>query len=794
MARVKIRGSIETPISNIGRGVNALEATNIADAQISAHNIDSAAHAALFDAKADQIDLDTTNQNVLQNKLDISSNAQAISSLDNRVTTSEGDISNIQSDYVSKAINTTPLVASVTQSVTSTGALQQVETRKDIRTGSTDSLVTIPVPVTNTAARLFLPQEQQTLQDVAAFVAASQGQSLFYEVDLSGIPSGAPSDPAVQSYLTNLYQTTSGQSTPLDRTVLEDANLNIAYRWSTNSQAWYFIQASTIGIATNNLYDANGNLIMPGNQGLIIGTNKRGGVLIETNGEGFINGFDDLEVAIQNNSNAISTEVTNRTTAVNTVASDLQSEVQRAMLAEQINAEDISNETTNRINAGTVLQHDIDTRVPQSRTVAGKALTSDVTLDSLTIQRNGTIIGAAYDGSGARTVNIVVPTQTSGVTNNGDGTLVGGQADPFAKVSQIPTTAAQMTMVQEVSRTNTQNLPANTNLGIGTTVGDNSARTAGQFLQNSVTWTNAPLLGTQTGRLEVIANSIGVNTNNVIQIYTHSTGRQWRRSLSGNPATWTAWRENISTAVTLDTSSTAAGTAAKTTSVATGYTRNNGSLIRVMFANQNTAIQPTLDFQGSGAANIVRALANPFGAAGGRISALEIGQSINHLFMFDGTNWVLINPNIPVPTETVAGQAGSVGIDYIISNASGTLVTSRNIRNWRASLWASGRIEQWIESATASATITLPYNMSNNTYIALTNDLVNANATGGISNSTGVEGTGNDAFGNAFNNGRSIRQVRTTKPSATTRFFSCYVCGIAATAIQGNVLPVVAND
>lgn len=95
-------------------------------------------------------------------------------------------------------------------------------------------------------------------------------------------------------------------------------------------------------------------------------------------------------------------------------------------------------------------------------------------------------------------------------------------------------------------------------------------------------------------------------------------------------------------------SSTPAATAAKTVTLA-GFTRTVGGAVSVDFTYANTAPNPTLDFGSTGAAPIWDCRTNAAPAAG------AMGTGV-HDFVFNGTQWVLLNPR---PSGTGASVTGT---------------------------------------------------------------------------------------------------------------------------------------
>ena len=431
---------------------------------------------------------------------DITTNAQNIA---NNTT----EIADIKADYVPKANFTDTLVTADDFAVSSTGALQHTETKVNASTGEVSTEQKTAVPVVNGQARLFLPQEQETLQELDQWRASMQGDALSYQTDLSDIPSGETSSAEVQNYLTQKYYALIGkQQEPLDQTTITDESIGVTYKWYSNDDLWYLSHGAPSSLATNNMYDSSGSLTSGGSAGVIVGSNRKYHGLIETNGELAVNGLDALDERVQNNSTAINNEVTNRQNAV-------QQETQRAQVAEQANATAISNEvsraqgveselnskitaeTTRATSAEQAIADDLSAeitrattaeqanvtaltnKVDKTTTVAGKPLSGNITLETLTLQQNNKLIGT-FDGSASKTYSINTPTKTSDITNDGDGTQVSGNADPYAKVSQVPTKTSQLQ--NDSSFATISQIPTKTsdltNDGDGSTSGDGYAK------------------------------------------------------------------------------------------------------------------------------------------------------------------------------------------------------------------------------------------------------------------------------------------------------------------------------
>lgn len=89
------------------------------------------------------------------------------------------------------------------------------------------------------------------------------------------------------------------------------------------------------------------------------------------------------------------------------------------------------------------------------------------------------------------------------------------------------------------------------------------------------------------------------------------------------------------------TCNAAARIAAKTASLTaknTPYSRFAGSFAYVLFENGNTAVNPTLDVNGTGAAAIINCYTNA------AVSTTDITANMTAHLAFNGTSWVLMNP------------------------------------------------------------------------------------------------------------------------------------------------------
>lgn len=80
------------------------------------------------------------------------------------------------------------------------------------------------------------------------------------------------------------------------------------------------------------------------------------------------------------------------------------------------------------------------------------------------------------------------------------------------------------------------------------------------------------------------------------------------------------------------TCSTAAGTAAKTADK-TGFVLATGAMVAVKFTNANTAANPTLNINSTGAKSICQ-----YGVTAAGLNSWKAGAVL--IFVYDGTSWV----------------------------------------------------------------------------------------------------------------------------------------------------------
>lgn len=121
-------------------------------------------------------------------------------------------------------------------------------------------------------------------------------------------------------------------------------------------------------------------------------------------------------------------------------------------------------------------------------------------------------------------------------------------------------------------------------------------------------------------------------------------------SLSKNGTTVTAYDQlgnetcsftvpNSTMIVPSGTCSTAAATVAKVGTMS-GFVRSTGSIVTIKFTYANTATRPTLNVNNTGAAPIYNCHTNAAIVSG------NITEGMTALLMFNGTQWILLNPAI----------------------------------------------------------------------------------------------------------------------------------------------------
>lgn len=227
--------------------------------------------------------------------------------LQNQITSNRTDINTLLVDYVKKADNlNTDYLTKNELSVSDTGALIQIERLKNITKGITSNpRQSTPIPVVDTKARLFLPQEIASLRDLVSWKNSLLGEALNYSVDFSDFPTN-PSAQELQTYLDNKWTSIGGTHPIIDQTTMTDESLPLSYRWYVNENAWIYSHGAPDNLATNNLYNEQGALVTSGSTGRVLGSNKKFHVMYETNGEGTVVGLDALEQNVINNTADIS--------------------------------------------------------------------------------------------------------------------------------------------------------------------------------------------------------------------------------------------------------------------------------------------------------------------------------------------------------------------------------------------------------------------------------------------------------------------------------------------------------
>lgn len=180
---------------------------------------------------------------------------------------------------------------------------------------------------------------------------------------------------------------------------------------------------------------------------------------------------------------------------------------------------------------------------------------------------------------------------------------------------------------------------------------------------------------------ESLADSLGEGGSNELASMTADT--------SGNAATATA----LQTARTIDgvsfdgtanithygTCSTAAGTAAKTVSL-TGFTLTTGAVVHVKFSNANTASNPTLNVNSTGAKNIQYNGAN--------VASSSIVAGAVYTFIYTGSVWEMTGD---VTTTSVQSGDSTLNTSFDNLTVSGKyfVTTTANTTNAPMSVAAS---------------------------------------------------------------------------------------------------------
>ena len=173
----------------------------------------------------------------------------------------------------------------------------------------------------------------------------------------------------------------------------------------------------------------------------------------------------------------------------------------------------------------------------------------------------------------------------------------------------------------------------------------------------SGTFTNGPAGASQVYGSCIVQETTFGSSQYVNQIFIPEGNDEdlyWRTTNS--PTSWGAWKNAGAGGGTagLDggfgTSNTGSNVAAKVV-VLPGFTRSVGAIVGVNFAYTNAVSNPTLDVNSTGAAPIIDYMT---GAA--PPSSNSPMRATKHLFQFDGTNWLLLNP-IPGASRVLMGYS-----------------------------------------------------------------------------------------------------------------------------------------
>lgn len=184
-----------------------------------------------------------------------------------------------------------------------------------------------------------------------------------------------------------------------------------------------------------------------------------------------------------------------------------------------------------------------------------------------------------------------------------------------------------------------------------------------QFANANTYTAAAPRLNVSaTGAMDIYLNGSAVDGDSAYLWDAGSTqsfvfdGSHWRLADTASTAkaiaaetTAEAAQTEVSQKMRLCTSSTAAATAAKVATLASGtLTLTAGATVQVTFAEANTADAPTLNVGGTGAKPIItNGVAYAYWEAGGTV-----------IFTYDGTNWQVCSSPVYANTATIGNPAG----------------------------------------------------------------------------------------------------------------------------------------
>lgn len=270
----------------------------------------------------------TNTEDITQNTANIASNTTEINSL----KTSKLDASKANVDVM-----TNLGVTAQNDNVSLNKSYKNLSTQAT----SSDS---VNMPLANdTTAGLMSKADYAQIRDNTARIEQLKGQN----IRLLYTASNNPESRQIEAFVRAEGYTDTAQWLQIGVVV---SGTNHIWRYYINT-VWTDIGVDTVNQFTNSI------------AGIIKGSATNGKVYAETDGTGSVYGWDDLNTKVTNNTSAIGTETTNRTSADETLQSNIDTV-----------SSNLSNEISNRQNADTNLQTQITTNATN---IASKVPKSD---------------------------------------------------------------------------------------------------------------------------------------------------------------------------------------------------------------------------------------------------------------------------------------------------------------------------------------------------------------------------------------------------------------------------------
>lgn len=313
---------------------------------------------------------------------DIAAEATARAAADTAMQSTINAVSTVANSALQPASIDKVVVQNVTvNSTPSTTAVKLTASKTNLLSGaSSSSTLTLPV-ASSTQAGVMNSAMFDAIQTNSSNISALLNGA----VAVTGLPA-SPS----QSDITTAWQTETGLSILVNRASVYDVTNNKVWTYYTNDTTWH---------AASNTSQVTVNTFTNTSEGLIKGSTTTGQVFAESDGTGSVNGWDTLTAAVSDN-----------TTKLAGIQSGAEVNVQSDWNQSSSSADDY---------------------------IKNKPTIPTVNNATLTIQKNGSTVQTfTANASSNKTANIVVPTKTSDLTNDGDGT------NAFATVNNIP--AAQV--------------------------------------------------------------------------------------------------------------------------------------------------------------------------------------------------------------------------------------------------------------------------------------------------------------------------------------------------------------